>query len=296
MACYAAVVSLKQTLHHLKHSCNNNNPSPQIIDFAYEEVKSVETFLQELDVVRGFIKRSGSDEIGSSEWAELNSVSAILKLGKSSETRGFRVDVKFMNGLDVLMRQAVCQLEDALETHLVNHHDSAIISELDLQDLKRDVDWFSIRMREWKGMYYIEVEKEEEEEEEEEEEDYDDFDSPTTDFDSPTKMVGFSDVFRQMKDEFLRDTECVKIGSLVGMAGLGKTTLAREFFEDPAVMNRFHKRVWVTVGPKYNVTDIVRSILDQVNPEFCGMQVKRRRFTLLSACKLGKSEMPYCVG
>ncbi|KAL3655384.1 hypothetical protein CASFOL_001170 [Castilleja foliolosa] len=262
MACYAAVVSLKQTINHLKHSCNNL--SLQIIEFAYEEVRSVQTFLQELDAVSGITEARGSYEIGSYDWETLNSVSAILKLGKSGESRGFRVDVDFINALDGKMREAVCQLEDALETHLVNHHDSAI-SELDLQGLKQDIDSFSLRVKELKEEYTKEVNKE------------DDFDSPRTEFhgdSKSTKMVGFSDVFCRMKDEFLECVLRIKMRSLIGMAGLGKTTLACKFFEHPTVLRWFDARVWVTVGPKYQLIDIVRSIINQVNPSYVGMPVE----------------------
>ncbi|KAK6153296.1 hypothetical protein DH2020_012935 [Rehmannia glutinosa] len=88
-------------------------------------------------------------------------------------------------------------------------------------------------------------------------------------------MVGFSHIFRQIKDQLLGDEPViVNIASLVGMAGLGKTTLAKEFFEDSSMLEWFDHCAWVTVGPKYQLKDIVQSILNQVNPKIGKMLVQ----------------------
>ncbi|KAK6153293.1 hypothetical protein DH2020_012932 [Rehmannia glutinosa] len=50
------------------------------------------------------------------------------------------------------------------------------------------------------------------------------------------------------------------------MAGVGKTTVAEEFFEYSSILNWFDHRAWVTVGPKYQLIDIMQNILDRVNP------------------------------
>ncbi|KAK6123410.1 hypothetical protein DH2020_042833 [Rehmannia glutinosa] len=258
---YAAVVSLKQTIEHLRSSRNISilPSSVQIIESAYEELRSIQKLLQGLDIRSGLIEKSDyTDLITSYEPSGLNKVFTTLKRGKSSESRGFRGgDVHRMNALDGKMREAASELEDALENHVVNlilkSRPSSLIS-LDLQELKPDIDFFNKTVKELKKEYA-------------KEEDDDDVVSSRINFGgNKSKMVGFSDEFRQMKDELLEDILRVNIGSVVGMAGIGKTTIAKEFFEDSSVLNWFDHRAWVTVGPKYQLIDIMQNILDQVDP------------------------------
>ncbi|EYU17706.1 hypothetical protein ABFS82_04G172500 [Erythranthe guttata] len=57
------------------------------------------------------------------------------------------------------------------------------------------------------------------------------------------------------------------IVSLNGMAGIGKTTLAKKLFQDPFIVSCYSKLVFVTIGPKYRLADILVDILTQVNPD-----------------------------
>ncbi|GFP99034.1 putative late blight resistance protein homolog r1b-17 [Phtheirospermum japonicum] len=81
-------------------------------------------------------------------------------------------------------------------------------------------------------------------------------------------MIGFSDdlstIKNELTDRWPSKGTCI---SLMGMAGIGKTTLAKEIFNDPIISKRFDCRAWVTVGLKYRLNTIVHSILAQVNPE-----------------------------
>ncbi|XP_012844379.1 PREDICTED: putative late blight resistance protein homolog R1B-17 [Erythranthe guttata] len=48
---------------------------------------------------------------------------------------------------------------------------------------------------------------------------------------------------------------------IVGMGGIGKTTLARNVYAKPLIMQHFDIRAWVTVSQNYNVEDILIEIL-----------------------------------
>ncbi|KAL5997133.1 hypothetical protein ACLOJK_008061 [Asimina triloba] len=48
--------------------------------------------------------------------------------------------------------------------------------------------------------------------------------------------------------------------SLVGMGGLGKTTLARKAYNHEAVVNRFSCRAWVSVSQQYSVRELLLTI------------------------------------
>ncbi|KAG8650169.1 putative disease resistance protein RGA4 [Manihot esculenta] len=56
--------------------------------------------------------------------------------------------------------------------------------------------------------------------------------------------------------------ECVSVLSIVGMGGLGKTTLAQIIFNDELIKNSFERRIWVCVSDPFDVKMIVRKILE----------------------------------
>ncbi|KAL8490410.1 hypothetical protein ACS0TY_026059 [Phlomoides rotata] len=85
---------------------------------------------------------------------------------------------------------------------------------------------------------------------------------------SKSKMVGLCDHRRLLKDAliFPRLTDNIFF-SIFGMAGIGKTTLAREIFEDLDIIEWFECRVWVTAGRERTLEEITEDILAQVDPE-----------------------------
>nr|CAN67431.1 hypothetical protein VITISV_015133 [Vitis vinifera] len=56
----------------------------------------------------------------------------------------------------------------------------------------------------------------------------------------------------------------VSIISIVGMGGIGKTTLAQIIYNDGRVENRFEKRVWVCVSDDFDVVGITKAILESI--------------------------------
>ncbi|KAL8490371.1 hypothetical protein ACS0TY_026037 [Phlomoides rotata] len=91
---------------------------------------------------------------------------------------------------------------------------------------------------------------------------------------SKTKMVGLCDLRRLLKDDLIHPWRGDSIfNSIFGMAGIGKTTLAREIFEDFDIIEWFECRVWVTAGFEWRPgrertsEEITEDILAQVDPE-----------------------------
>ncbi|KAH6761585.1 hypothetical protein C2S52_019018 [Perilla frutescens var. hirtella] len=85
-----------------------------------------------------------------------------------------------------------------------------------------------------------------------------------------TKMVGLSDQYEQLKDLVNDRTGVINpvvVVNLVGMPGIGKTTLATRVFEDPDTVTNYDCRVWVTVGRKCGIREIPRRILAALNPD-----------------------------
>lgn len=57
----------------------------------------------------------------------------------------------------------------------------------------------------------------------------------------------------------------LKMASLVGMAGVGKTTLAHLVYEE--IGNKFQSRAFVSVTPTPNMKEVLTSILQQVGAQ-----------------------------
>ncbi|XP_037442975.1 disease resistance protein RGA4-like [Triticum dicoccoides] len=76
-----------------------------------------------------------------------------------------------------------------------------------------------------------------------------------------------------MLDEVEGEKEQLRVISVVGFGGLGKTTLARAVYEAPDVVEKFHCRAWVSAGrwsPEVTgngVSEILRDVLQQVRPK-----------------------------
>ncbi|GLT96512.1 hypothetical protein SLE2022_141280 [Rubroshorea leprosula] len=56
---------------------------------------------------------------------------------------------------------------------------------------------------------------------------------------------------------------------IVGMGGLGKTTLARLIYNDEKLKDRFDLKEWVCVSDEFDVAQITRTILEHVTDEKC---------------------------
>ncbi|XP_042001155.1 putative disease resistance RPP13-like protein 2 [Salvia splendens] len=65
-----------------------------------------------------------------------------------------------------------------------------------------------------------------------------------------------------------------KIMLICGMAGIGKTTLVKNLFEDSSVSHHYDHRVWVALGPKYKPEEILIDILAQIYPHIDRERVK----------------------
>ncbi|XP_019154270.1 PREDICTED: putative late blight resistance protein homolog R1A-4 [Ipomoea nil] len=76
-------------------------------------------------------------------------------------------------------------------------------------------------------------------------------------------MVGCKKQFEKILDQLLtqQTTNRRQVVSIVGMGGIGKTTLAHKLYQDPSVTSHFDKRAWVTVSQEYNMEQMLRCLI-----------------------------------
>ncbi|XP_057780143.1 probable disease resistance RPP8-like protein 2 [Salvia miltiorrhiza] len=77
-------------------------------------------------------------------------------------------------------------------------------------------------------------------------------------------MVGFGGCLDQLLDLLTGNQSSRQIISIVGMGGIGKTTLAKNTFENSIIKRQFDVRVWVSVSNDYNLSDIFLEALSHL--------------------------------
>ncbi|XP_074374331.1 putative late blight resistance protein homolog R1A-10 [Apium graveolens] len=74
-------------------------------------------------------------------------------------------------------------------------------------------------------------------------------------------VVGFDDDARSLLEKLMGGKKQLQIISIVGMAGLGKTTLVKKVFNEPSIVYHFHVRAWTIVTQEPKKSDLLLGIL-----------------------------------
>ncbi|KAL5569446.1 hypothetical protein UlMin_026021 [Ulmus minor] len=160
------------------------------------------------------------------------------------------------------VRDVACEIEDAIEIY-VSEVDSAFIKVFCRRKLRAHIN--SIKnelqsLRERSQTYQIQLNNAEEgtsslrnlrKSYPEEEED----------------VVSMKDVAMTLKVQLLKEEDELRIVSIVGMGGLGKTTLAKKVYNDIGVKRHFDMSAWVCISQQYVVKEVLIEILLQVGFE-----------------------------
>lgn len=78
---------------------------------------------------------------------------------------------------------------------------------------------------------------------------------------STSKIVGFEGYVEQLLDELTGQHYSRKIIPIVGMGGIGKTTLVRNVYGNLLIVHHFDVRAWVTVSQEFNENKILLQAL-----------------------------------
>ncbi|KAK4431309.1 Late blight resistance protein R1-A [Sesamum alatum] len=82
--------------------------------------------------------------------------------------------------------------------------------------------------------------------------------APNANIDTTTRLD--SHLF-QLKERLVGDEPKLKMVSIVGMGGIGKTTLARTIYDDSLIVESFEIRAWVTISQEYEMREILLALL-----------------------------------
>ncbi|XP_026458416.1 putative disease resistance protein RGA4 [Papaver somniferum] len=95
-------------------------------------------------------------------------------------------------------------------------------------------------------------------------------DRMTASFVDDSNIVGREeDKSRIIEMLLMKNQENVSVVSIVGMGGIGKTTLAQLVYKDQSIERSFNPRVWVCVSDNFDIFLILRNILESMNEKNC---------------------------
>ncbi|XP_047973240.1 putative late blight resistance protein homolog R1A-10 [Salvia hispanica] len=231
MTAYGAVLSLKNTINNILRCPRFSlvDRSRQIIDVVRKGLEPLKKNLETLDYT------------------------------SPSKSR------KKVNALDGIIKEAIWKFEDSLESLLTQQTPSQsetipVIVSIDLQSLQSEAHSLIQTLEDMQKDYIHEVENMPRDEP---------ISSVIGFHGNNSKMIGLSDQFQHVKTDFMQGYIGKKrVYALNGTAGVGKTTLAMQIYQDPEIQSKYERRAWVTVGRvPQPISQISRGILAQL----CGI-------------------------
>lgn len=226
MAAYAALVSLMHTVEQIEH-----HPWPPI-SLDEEQVESLTqtiTFLQEF-------------------------LEAYSHAGYSREGA---------DSLESRIAEAAYAAEDMIESHIVDRiHEETMMSSVDfyegLRNMIRDMDSIKNEV-----MEIIEERRRLPNHLHRNSSISSPRSSRSTSAVQTSTVVGFDDLISKTLDKVITLQSDLQIIRVVGMGGIGKTTLAQSIYENQMVVNHFDIRSWVTVSQDYRMSELVLELLQE---------------------------------
>ncbi|CAI9764676.1 unnamed protein product [Fraxinus pennsylvanica] len=79
-----------------------------------------------------------------------------------------------------------------------------------------------------------------------------------------TKLVGIENPKKQIIPWLVEGESRLKVVSVVGMGGLGKTTLVKKVYDDSVVKKHFQNHAWITVSQSFEVEELLKDLIQQL--------------------------------
>ncbi|XP_047945655.1 putative late blight resistance protein homolog R1A-10 [Salvia hispanica] len=97
---------------------------------------------------------------------------------------------------------------------------------------------------------------------------------------SKSDLVGVDADLLQLKDRLTNTEREVEIIPLVGMGGIGKSTLARNLYDDPNIVSHFDYRGWAAISHVPNIREIMLNLLRGPDEEVSDELMRRGDYEL----------------
>ncbi|KAK3010587.1 hypothetical protein RJ639_012272 [Escallonia herrerae] len=81
------------------------------------------------------------------------------------------------------------------------------------------------------------------------------------------ELVGIEQRKSQLISWLVNDEYGLKVVSVAGMGGLGKTALVRKVYEDTKVKRHFQSHVWITVSQSFKIEELLKKVIQQLFDE-----------------------------
>ncbi|XP_073121183.1 putative late blight resistance protein homolog R1C-3 [Henckelia pumila] len=94
--------------------------------------------------------------------------------------------------------------------------------------------------------------------------------SSTPKITAKNRVVGFEDDLNAIKERLYEDSAMLQVIPIVGMGGIGKTTLARKAYEDSTRARQFDICAWITVSQQYQRRHVLLRLLRDVEKPVLG--------------------------
>ncbi|KAG6731270.1 hypothetical protein I3842_01G120700 [Carya illinoinensis] len=78
-----------------------------------------------------------------------------------------------------------------------------------------------------------------------------------------TDLVGIDEPKQQLVEWLVKGGKRLEVVSVVAMGGMGKTTLAKQVYEDEEVKKHFERRAWVAVSRSFKIEELLKNMIKQ---------------------------------
>ncbi|XP_078158080.1 putative disease resistance protein RGA1 [Carex rostrata] len=95
--------------------------------------------------------------------------------------------------------------------------------------------------------------------------------APTSHFVVESNIFGRESEKEKLIEVLSSERDVVSVVAIVGMGGIGKTTLAQLAYNDKRIRQRFDKFGWICVSDDFNVERLTKESLESITEDVCGI-------------------------